>query len=396
MPFFPVGAALPTPSDQRSRPADVFVGASVVGTRPAHWAAWGNTTTGNSQNTRIRHKITVTATDLRLSYAAITGATGVDAPTPEALTVRAAIEYPLGVFYPVFFNGKRDIVIEPGAMVTSDPVGIRAIAGDFVYSRTFVTVSPTGAVPVMRATASGDQEAVEGGTGLVDRTTGTTIPFVGVQGYAPLALLGNPVDKTVRSKCIGIIGDSISNGSLEDDKDLGYIVRALANANLPWLHMSKGGETAQIWLDQSVTHRRRRLIAPCSHAIVEYGTNDVYGSSRTVAQIQADLTAIWTALNDRGIKVFQTTITPQTTSTDSWATTANQTINSAKNTVRVTVNDWIRTVPAPLAGYFDAADAAESARNSGLWNPGFTPDGIHPNTTGGTVMTAKVATANLT
>jgi hypothetical protein len=109
------------------------------------------------------------------------------------------------------------------------------------------------------------------------------------------------------------------------------------------------------------------------------GTNDV---GRTLVQMQTDLTTIWTALSNRGMKVHAGTIPPGTTSTDSWATTANQT-KKATEATRVAFNDWIRTTPAPLAGYVETADACETARNSGFWKVNgaanyATTDGTHP------------------
>ena len=84
-----------------------------------------------------------------------------------------------------------------------------------------------------------------------------------------------------------------------------------------------------------------------------------------------------------GMQVWQATITPRSTSTDSFATTVNQTpLNAA---VLTEVNDYIRTLPSPLAGVIEASDAASSARNSGLWKVTgaaqyATSDGLHPST----------------
>jgi lysophospholipase L1-like esterase len=98
--------------------------------------------------------------------------------------------------------------------------------------------------------------------------------------------------------------------------------------------------------------------------------------------------------NKMGLPVFQNTITPSTTSTDSWATTGNQTPESS-NAVRVQVNDWIRTVPSPLSGYFEIADLAETARNSGIWKAGYTSDGLHPNATGHSALAAGIDVSKL-
>ncbi len=101
--------------------------------------------------------------------------------------------------------------------------------------------------------------------------------------------------------------------------------------------------------------------------------------------------------------------TPYTNGTDAWATVANQTPNGSAETNRLDYNVWIRdgapidsTTKAPvaigaaglragqaghpLAGYIDAADLGESARNSGKWKAGYTSDGLHPNAVGAAGM----------
>ena len=105
--------------------------------------------------------------------------------------------------------------------------------------------------------------------------------------------------------------------------------------------------------------------------------------------------------------MYQTTVTPQTTSTDAWVTTANQTV-TAVHARRIGLNDWIRdgapfdtatglavavgatgstivragTRAHPLKGFFEIADIVETSRNSGIWKAGWTTDGLHPNATG--------------
>jgi hypothetical protein len=97
-------------------------------------------------------------------------------------------------------------------------------------------------------------------------------------------------------------------------------------------------------------------------------------------------------LTARGLKVFQTTICPRTTSTDNWTTTTNQT-PYAHEDIRVALNDWIRTCPAPLSGFFDAADLAETSRNSGIWKVGYPSDGTHITKTGAIAISACIDTS---
>ena len=131
----------------------------------------------------------------------------------------------------------------------------------------------------------------------------------------------------------------------------------------------------------------------------QHGANDVKSGTPTLATVANALIKVWQVAYDRLGQGYQATITPQTTTSDG-LTIAGAPFVSA---TRIAVNDWIRdgapmlngvqvatgssavgTVRAGqvghfLAGYFDWADACETARNSGLFKTGFTFDGIHLN-----------------
>jgi hypothetical protein len=122
------------------------------------------------------------------------------------------------------------------------------------------------------------------------------------------------------------------------------------------------------------------------------GRND-FTQQIALATVQANMITIWKLLAGYGIKTWQTTIAPHTSSTDAWATIGNQTIlnPSTDNAPRITFNNWVRdgapmlagvavaagsnatgTLRAgqsghPLAGYMELADVVESSRDSGYW-----------------------------
>ena len=97
-------------------------------------------------------------------------------------------------------------------------------------------------------------------------------------------------------------------------------------------------------------------------------------NGRTAVLAYADLLTIWALLQP--LSVFSCTVNPASTSTDSFATTANQT-TVASNAQRVALNNLLRT-SGMSSGVFDLADVVESARDSGLWKaPGYTADGLH-------------------
>lgn len=86
-------------------------------------------------------------------------------------------------------------------------------------------------------------------------------------------------------------------------------------------------------------------------------------------------------------KIFVSTLVPDTTTSDNWATptriapdgTNNQTAN-VHDSVRVTYNGDLRANGSitGIWGIIDLANVVESAWNSGVWvGPSMTPDGIH-------------------
>lgn len=128
---------------------------------------------------------------------------------------------------------------------------------------------------------------------------------------------------------------------------------------------------------------RQALAQYHTNVHIEYGINDVIAGA-SAATIQANLTTAYGFFSS--LKVSQQTIEPRSSSSDSWATVANQT-TGANNAARTTVNDWIRGLPSPLTQYFEIADVVENGRNAGVWKgtdssptpfPAMTGDGIHP------------------
>jgi lysophospholipase L1-like esterase len=319
-----------------------------------------------------------------------------------AFTLKVGVEYPAvasgssGTILPVTFNGRTSPTIDPGGVIKSDPLPSLFTAGQPIGFRCYLTTSvlgqkwPWGWVGYQtgEGNASGDQSQSGNPTWTNHRI------------YGPMAALG-----TVKGgngvAVIGTIGDSIiwGNGdggeSPSNDKP-GFVLRALNNA-FSYARLSNCGMRANQWTGIAPRHVALGL-SGCTHVIEQCGINDK-NASQTAAQILASRQVIWNECIQRGIKVYATTITPNTTSTDAWATTANQTI-AANDAARTTLNDNIRNNWASygLTGYFDVADAVESARNSGKWIVTgaanyATSDGLHPSPAGHALMAAVINAA---
>ncbi len=147
--------------------------------------------------------------------------------------------------------------------------------------------------------------------------------------------------------------------------------RALTAAGIPSFKVSCGGDQAQ-FLAASL-HLRGPNLYGAKYVVSNYGINDVF-HPRTLDQIKADLQKIWAYFAARGAKVFQTTLTPRTSSTDFFYSLANQTV-TAQESVRLGVNNWLRDASASgavaqsggaLAGVFDVSPYCET---DGKWAP---------------------------
>jgi len=194
------------------------------------------------------------------------------------------------------------------------------------------------------------------------------------------------------------VGDSIIQGANDGFQDVGYATRALDAAGIPWIRVAKGGGSAYNMLGRAA-RARLSLAKYCTHAIVGYGTNDL--NAQSAATIQGNLQTLWKLLTGFNLKVFACTVTPPTNSSDAW-TSATQTPNPSEAQVGATgqrsiLNNYIRTTPSPLSGYFEVADAVETSRNSGKWKfPNITDDGLHPANNGHIAIIPAIDTSKLT
>ena len=165
-------------------------------------------------------------------------------------------------------------------------------------------------------------------------------------GFAPVALLGT-VKPTVRKPIVAVWGDSIAQGLQNTDTTASWADIALQAAQIPYLKVAKGTEKGSTQTTQTRIARRLSLADGATHAIYAHGVND-YRDTTSDPVLQA----VYALLNcqrlvDRGMTTYATTLTPGATSSDSWATTGNQTVQ-ALEVIRSGYNDWLRA-GAPCA-----------------------------------------------
>lgn len=232
--------------------------------------------------------------------------------------------------------------------------------------------------------AQGNEGATHGTTETDKTTNGATIATSTDYLYGPTAILGIP--ELLSKPFVAIVGDSITAG-VNDANMNSWVVRALNALSVPWVNLSMSSEATFRWATNPYRYRRAPLLSYCTHIICEQGINEITSAQATLL---ADAQTVWNYLTATGLPVYQTTITPKVTTTDAYATLANQTV-TADESKRLALNALIRSKPAPLAGYLEIADLIESSRDSGKFNVDgtankWTADGIHPTTYGHTTM----------
>lgn len=370
---------------------------------------------------KFNHLMVRTAWGIRLVYVNwVSGTSNTEMDGWNDILVGGAIEYNNSII-PVTFNGAKRVTITPGGIAISDPIGIDVAKGATISSRTYVEVTsgqffPLSGIP-QQSSGEGNNYASPAGADLTlaGSASLTGVATGGPYAYGPAAILGLTVDPD--KPVIAIAGDSIAQGTGETSAAAGGFFQRALGGNYSFQKIAFPGEAlGSGFVTANGVNRRRRitLLAMCgvTHAVTDYTVN-----SLSTTTVQQDAVTAWVVLSRVAFMgVWASTLTPQTTSTNAWATTTNQTVADAtKESRRIAFNNWLRDgapinaslVPQavgasgagivragaaghPLKGYFEVADLAETARNSGIWKAGYTGDGTHPNATGHTALAAAI------
>lgn len=303
--------------------------------------------------------------------------------TGAASTITASIEYPAGVFTQIKFNGATQGSIASGANIVCDACAVNIPKGAQFWVRAYLT---NASVIVFSALTPGvnlpaTRPSLMNYTTPTDQTMGGTVVVqaTGSAFYNPLAIIG-----MTRRPSIFLAGDSRVCGYQDIPDvvtgDVGNLARALLTT---FGYVNAGVPSEQAAQAVSNYTKRATLLPYCTHVIDEYGINDTL--SFTAAQIAANRTTLATSIF-KGKTVFGTTIEPDTTSIDSWATTGNQT-KYAQESVRTAFNALALAGIPGEQRCFDINNAVNSSANSGLWAVNgtanwATPDGVHETAIG--------------
>lgn len=310
-------------------------------------------------------------------------------------TLESSVTYN-GTLYTVTFQGKKSPVVDPSStLVYSDPIGIDLPEGAIIEIRTGLIIAVGGRVPV--GLRSGGSATVKvrsiAATSQVYTTAAMVTPSGGVaasNGYVPLMVLGYTPSTT---KSVALWGDSILVGIGATSKFttglFGWAENGCANAGIGFTNLARGGDKTGAYSAATCTTRFASL-RNVDYVIANMSVNDILGG-RTASQILANIDTFISRCNNIGVKVIYTKCITSTTSTDNWATLANQTPTTgfAVGSVRDQVNTGLeqRFAQGKIFGLLDPSSVVlDQATNK--WLPNMTDDGVHPNDAGHDAMAA--------
>lgn len=301
----------------------------------------------------------------------------------DTITITASIEYPLGTKNQVTWTGSPSHAIASGADgALSDEITLSTPipAGEMFWVRTWQS-SP--GLLVLRTQGgsvnadSANNEVFRRGTNIADQTmSGGTLLSGGTVDngsiFSPMVILAQTTQPAVYilgdSRALGV-GDTYTGVS----GDKGAVARSIG-PYFAYSNFAKSGDSASAFVASNA--KRLGYAQYFSHLFLQMGYNDIINFSAAVTL--ANLAA--TRALFPGLEQVQSTAGPNSTSSDSWATTVNQTASAVK-VQKTILNTALR---AGISGVtiFDTSSVIMTATDSDIWLANGTPsyytnDGIH-------------------
>lgn len=349
----------------------------------------------NSTHTRFESHIkvntgSVACTSLQLHYPSYRSREAEDGVLSIGnFDLQACVVYD-GKFFPCAVNGTTTTPVVPFGLVLTAPLGMYIPANAELTLKTGAItavgntkvpggLSQTGKLKKVASTSASSVIFSASDVGNTDGRTNTTL------GFFPFMVTGIPKERHI---AIAGWGDSLMEG-VGDATDnangaAGWFEHACLDLygtgqHVPFVNLSKSASTA-VSLDGDKSPIRFAALDYVTHVIFGLGNNDI-AAGRTLEQIKASHTEAWTHAKLYGCRVGAVTLTPRTTSTDSWATVANQTPVSGYTTagIRGQFNAWLVQQKAlgNLDFIVDVNSVAADTTNPDVFKAGFSYDGTH-------------------
>lgn len=283
--------------------------------------------------------------------------------------IRAAIQYPSNQTTSITFSGTTNGSLAAGTILTSDLVTLPTPIpqGALFWVRLWYT-NAAGIYYANVSTVYGSnsfQLYSSYGLAVTDNTTSTIFdsPSINDANYDCCGVIGyNPNQSVI------ILGDSRDEGQNDYNWTTLLGIDKVIGKYYGLNNLSAGGDgtpgTGAVWTQR---------LTMCKYATVAWSDLGFNGFNSS-AQSNIASFAIST-----GLPFVGETITPNTTSSDNWATLANQSVNHSFDQYN---NDMRSNGIAGITACFDTAGGNESGLNSGQWQVNgvtnyLTIDGVH-------------------
>lgn len=352
-------------------------------------------TSMRSGTSKVAHTVRGFAEDLRLVYTN-------EYPIP--IVLRAALHTP--GHRRATFAGSETVTVPSQGSVASDLIDVRVRPGQQIWTSTYTELPSSGDLRSWEQIFELAESRGEW-TGVGDLTASGASASTVVVGWGtvrgPTRILGATTPDLVS---VAFGGDSIV-ASMRDSWPAQWAERE----GVAWTSYAQSGEAAAYMQVRRGARYGDDGVEQHTHYHCQYVTNDL-GYAWTVTA--ANLLEHWAWVAAQGVKVIQSTCLPRTSSTDNWATLANQTV-SVFESVRLQLNAWLRdgapivsgapVAPGtsgalrrgqaghPLWKLLDVAPIVEVS--GGLWrvDQGYLAgDGLHPSKLGHDFIAANIPT----
>jgi hypothetical protein len=346
-----------------------------------------------------------------------------------ALRFKASIEYPTGsgTMYALACQGSTICFADANAAATwTDPAGVDIPANTSIGLRIAVAVPVVGNKIPQTSTFillsgsegySASRDWTAGGIIGTDITTPTVTSST--VAFAPVAMtmqVAQPTPGVVLvgdSECAGASTNVDTTGDAYGNR--GWMSRWLG-PSIGTVKFCVGGDTALNLSTQSSISRRMAIAiqASATHVLVQPQINDIAINNASAATVETYLTAIGNNFANAGIIPVLAQISYWSDSSDSWATTTNQTqtgnpdgssvytINFAPGGSADTLATWESTTapPAPfrsVVNWWQWVHAGTTTGTRTLWQVtgsanAYTGDGAHPWCSSGSVGCSTLTT----